>query len=185
MMYRGSKDQIQNSGADSPTSSLTGRRIYRVGAFGNYLFFDKLDLLGGYIHSQDDWQWTQGGPMSHYTATTIRGEADYYIKTGTVIMARFDRATANHRSQPTMHTQAWGIGARTRTDTTGNVVLRAAYHPGARWRSGRAGGHNRQTVQTRYPVHVVRRDDKCTKQFASSPSPASWRPCSWRRRAAT
>ena len=38
--------------------------FYRAGVFGNYLFFDKLDLLGGYIRSHDDWEWTQGGPMS-------------------------------------------------------------------------------------------------------------------------
>ena len=85
MMYRGTKDQNQT---DSQGNPFTFRPVIdRVGAFGNYLFFDKLDLLGGYIHSQDDWLWNQGGPMSHYTANTYRGEADYYIKTGTVIMA--------------------------------------------------------------------------------------------------
>ena len=74
--------------------------FYRVGAFGNYLFFDKLDLLGGYIHSQDDWRWDQTSPMSYYTADTYRGEADYYIKTGTVLMARMDRGTARSRRNP-------------------------------------------------------------------------------------
>ena len=45
-MYRGSKDQVQNAGAEM--SSLIVPVFYRAGVFGNYLFFDKLDLLGGY-----------------------------------------------------------------------------------------------------------------------------------------
>lgn len=125
MMYRGSKDQIQNAGA---SNQFTFRpTIWRTGAFANYLFFDKLDLLGGYIRSQDDWQWVQGGPMSHYIANTYRGEADYYIKTGTVIMARIDRGTSSIDPQPLMHTRAWGIGAEHALTDRGNVVMRAAF----------------------------------------------------------
>jgi hypothetical protein len=125
MMYRGSKDQIQNSGA---SNQFTYRpTIWRTGAFGNYLFFDKLDLLGGYIRSQDDWQWVQGGPMSNYIANTFRGEADYYLKTGTVIMARFDRGGETIAPQPTMRQQAWGIGGEHALTSLGNVVVRAAY----------------------------------------------------------
>ena len=126
MAYRGSKDQIQTA---SDGSQFTYRpTIYRAGAFGNYLFFDKLDLLGGYIHSQDDWQWTQGGPMSHFIANTYRGEADYYLKTGTVINVRYDHSYQTIAPNPTMHTQAWGIGGEHALTTLGNVVLRAAYN---------------------------------------------------------
>ena len=126
MMYRGSKDQIQNAGA---VNQFTYRpTFYRTGVFGNYLFFDKLDLLGGYIRSQDDWEWVQGGPMSHYIANTYRGEADYYIKTGTVINVRYDHALETLAPQPTMHTQAWGIGGEHALTSLGNVVLRAAYN---------------------------------------------------------
>ena len=126
IMYRGSKDQIQNSGLDN---QFTYRpTFYRVGTFGNYLFFDKLDLLGGYIRSQDDWLAAQPGPMSHYIANTYRGEADYYIKTGTVINVRLDRGTATIDPNPTMHTRAWGIGGEHALTSLGNVVLRAAYN---------------------------------------------------------
>ena len=126
MMYRGSKDQIQNSGA---SNQFTYRpTFYRVGAFANYLFFDKLDLLGGYIHSRDDWEWNQGDPLTHYTADTYRGEADYYLKTGTVVMARLDRGTSSIAPQPTMHTRAWGIGAEHALTQLGNVVVRASYN---------------------------------------------------------
>jgi len=125
MMYRGTKDQIQNSGADN---QFTFRpTIWRQGAFGNYLFFDKLDVLGGYIHSQDDWQWQQGGPTNHYLANTYRGEVDYYLKTGTVVMARIDRGTARITPQPNVHDRAWGVGAEHAMTDLGNVIARLAY----------------------------------------------------------
>ncbi len=126
MMYRGSKDQIQNAGA--PDQFTYRPTFYRVGAFGNYLFFDKLDLLGGYIHSHDDWEWTQGAKNQFYTADTYRGEADYYLKTGTVIMARIDRGTSSITTQPTMHTRAWGIGAEHALTSVGNIVGRISYN---------------------------------------------------------
>ena len=125
MMYRGSKDQIQNAGMENQfTYSPT---IWRYGAFGNYLFFDKLDLLGGFIRSQDDWQWVQNGPLTNYTANTYRGEVDYYIKTGTVLMARIDRGTESIAPQPVMHTRTWAIGGEHALTSMGNVVARAAY----------------------------------------------------------
>ena len=87
----------------------------------------------------------QTSPMSHYIADTYRGEVDYYLKTGTVINARLDRGTAKIDPQPTMHTRAWGIGGERALTPLGNVVLRAAYQPGARRRPGGACGHYRQT----------------------------------------
>ena len=126
MFYRGTKDQIQNSGAEN---QFTYRpTLDRVGAFGNYLFFDKLDLLGGYIHGRDDWEFVQGGPKANYTQNTYRGEADYYFKTGTVVMARADRGTATIPTQPTVHTRAWGIGAEHALSELGNVIVRASYN---------------------------------------------------------
>src|ERR1017187_8356120 len=126
LMYRGSKDQVQNAGtADEFTYRPT---FYRAGVFGNYLFFDKLDLLGGYIHGQDDWQFVQGGTKANYTQDTYRGEVDYYLKTGTALMARLDRGTATIPTQPTVHTRAWGLGLEHSMTQTGNVVLRASYN---------------------------------------------------------
>lgn len=125
MMYRGTKDQIQNSGA---TNEFTFRpTIWRSGVFGNYMLFQKLDLLGGYMRAQDDWEWTQGGTMSHYTQNSYRGEADYYLKDGTALMARFDRASQSINPQPLMHTRAWGVGAEHALTDMGNVVARANY----------------------------------------------------------
>ena len=125
MVYRGSKDQVQNAGA---VNEFTYRpTLWRSGAFGNYLFFDKLDLLGGYIRSQDDWQWVQQGPLTHSIANTYRGEADYYIKPGTVLMVRVDRSTQSIAPQPLMHTRVWSVGGEHALTDLGNVIARAAY----------------------------------------------------------
>lgn len=124
--YHGSKDQDQT---DPEGNDFTYRpTFYRAGVFGNYLFNDKLDILGGYIHSRDDWRWDQTSPMSNYTADNYRGEVDYYIKTGTVVMARIDRGTASIEPNPTVHTRAWGIGFEHSLTERGNVVARAAYN---------------------------------------------------------
>jgi hypothetical protein len=126
IMYRGSKDQVQNAGADN---EFTYRPVFtRAGIFGNYLFFDKLDILGGYIHGRDDWKADQADPISNYTQNTYRGEADYYLKTGTVFMARVDRGTATIPTQPTVHNRAWGIGVERSLTDMGNVVVRASYN---------------------------------------------------------
>ena len=128
MMYRGSKDQDQT---DPLGNDFTYRPVInRVGVFGNYLFFDKLDLLGGYMHSNDDWRWAQSGPgsTSSYIADSYRGEADYYIKTGTAIMARFDRGTAQIAPNPMVHTRAFGIGAEHALTPTGNIIVRGTYN---------------------------------------------------------
>jgi len=126
MFYRGSKDQIQNTGA---ANQFTYRPTFsRVGILGNYLFFDKLDLLGGFVRGQDDWQSVAKGPVGQYTSDSVRGEADYYLKTGTVVMARFDRSLQKIPGNPTMHSQAWGIGGEHALTQTGNVVVRASYN---------------------------------------------------------
>ena len=159
MIYRGTKDQNQNSGRQR--IQFTYRpTFYRVGVFGNYLFFDKLDLLGGY-HPQPGRlaMASRAARMSHYIANTYRGEADYYFKTGTVMMARYDRAHCNHRPNPTMHTQAWGIGGEHALTPLGNIVLRAAYNQEHDGDPVALAGHHRQTVQARHPIHVVRRDE--------------------------
>ena len=125
MGYHGQKDQVQNAGADNEFTYTPS--FDRIGVFGNYLFFDKLDILGGFIHGRDDWKDTVDGPTGNYIQNTYRGEVDYYPVTGTAIMARLDRGTANLPSQPTMHTRVWGIGAEHAMTARGNVVGRIAY----------------------------------------------------------
>ena len=106
----------QGSDTDSTASGnppFTYRpNIDRVGVFGNYLFFDKLDVLGGY-HSQPGRLAcrTRAARCRTTSANTYRGEADYYIKTGTVIMARFDRGTGNDCSAADRCTRRPGASA--------------------------------------------------------------------------
>ena len=126
MMYRGSKDQVQNAATES---EFTYRPVFdREGVFGNYLFFDKLDVLGGFIHGRDDWKAMSTDPVANYTQNTYRVEVDYYLKTVTAVMARLDRGTATVPSQPTVHNRAWGIGAVHALTDMGNVVVRASYN---------------------------------------------------------
>jgi hypothetical protein len=126
MAYRGTKDQVQNQGG--PDEFTYRPTLTRLGLLGNYLFFDKLDILGGYIRSRDDWQDTMGGPKTSYISNGFRGEMDYYVKTGFALMARYDRLNQTVAGGPVTHTQAWGVGAEKGLTPLGNVVIRATYN---------------------------------------------------------
>jgi hypothetical protein len=125
MAYHGTKDQIQNVGA--PDEFTYRPNIRRYGVFGNYLFFDKLDVLGGYMRDDDDWQDEQGNPLTHFISNGYRAEVDYYIQTGFAVMARFDRMKQTIGAGTPNYTDAWRIGSEKALTALGNVVLRASY----------------------------------------------------------
>jgi hypothetical protein len=135
MMYRGTKDQIQNIGAMNQFTFTP--TIWRTGAFGNYLFFDKLDLLGGYIRSQDDWQWVQNGPGDHGEGRSRHPE---------------------HRSPAADAHACLEHWRRTCADGPGQCSCTGCIHPGARRRSAGADRHHRQAFQIRCSIHVVTGD---------------------------
>ena len=125
MTYRGTKDQVQNAGADD---EFTFRpTIRRYGVFGNYLFADKLDVLGGYLRSSDDWQDAAAGKTTRFISNGYRAELDYHIQRGFVVMARYDRMKQSLSSGPATHTEAWNFGSEKALTEMGNVVLRATY----------------------------------------------------------
>ena len=62
MTYHGTKDQVQNQGA--PDQFTYRPNIRRYGVFGNYLFFDKLDVLGGYLRERRRLAGRAGQPRS-------------------------------------------------------------------------------------------------------------------------
>ena len=125
MTYYGKKDQVQNQGA---ADEFTYRPIIRrYGVFGNYLFFDKLDVLGGYLRSNDDWQDEPGATVTHFISNGYRAELDYYIQRGFAVMARYDRMKQTIASGPANHTEAWSLGSEKALTEMGNVVLRATY----------------------------------------------------------
>lgn len=126
MTYYGTKDQIQNQG--TPDEFTYRPNIHRYGLFANYFFFDKLDLLGGYIRNSDDWKDTLSGPTMTYVGNGVRGEVDYYLQRGFALMARYDRLGQRIGSGPTYNTHAWGIGAEKALTELGNVVIRGTYN---------------------------------------------------------
>jgi hypothetical protein len=125
MTYDGRKDQIQNQGADDQFTFHP--HIRRYGVFGNYLFFDKLDVIGSYLRSNDDWQAELTDTPGRFTNNAWRAEVDYYIQRGMAVMARYDRLNFNVTDIGKSHTNAWAIGALKALTERGNVVARASY----------------------------------------------------------
>lgn len=125
LAYHGTKDQVQNQGA---ADEFTFRpNIRRYGVFGNYLFFDKLDVLGGYLRSSDDWQDEAGAKLTRFTSNGYRAEVDYYLQRGCALMARYDRLKQNIAAGPANHTEAWSVGGEKALTELGNVVVRGTY----------------------------------------------------------
>jgi hypothetical protein len=126
MTYYGRKDQVQNQGG--PDEFTFRPKIRRYGVFGNYLFFDKLDVLGGYLRSRDAWQDAVDSKTTDFTSNGYRGELDYYVQRGWALMARYDRLNQKIAGGPAANTEAWGIGSEKALTQLGNVVIRATYN---------------------------------------------------------
>jgi hypothetical protein len=124
--YYGSKDQVQNQGA--PEEFTFRPKIRRYGVFGNYLFFDKLDVLGGYLRSRDDWKDQLDSNTAYYTSNGFRGEVDYYLRRGFALMSRYDRLNQNIAGGPFLRTSIWSVGGEKALTEMGNVVIRATYN---------------------------------------------------------
>jgi hypothetical protein len=125
MTYQGTKDMVQNQGT---ADEFTYRpRVRRYGIFGNYLFFDKLDVLGGYMRSNDDWQDTAGAKNTQFISNGYRAELDYYLQRGFAVMARGDFMKHSIGGGPATHYNAWNIGSEKALTELGNVVIRATY----------------------------------------------------------
>lgn len=125
MTYYGRKDQVQNAG--TPDEFTFRPTIRRYGVFGNYLFFDKLDVLGGYVRSRDDWKEAANAGTTEFISNGYRGELDYYFRPGFAVMARYDRLNQTLSGGPTLHTDAWAVGGSKALTKLGNVIVRASY----------------------------------------------------------
>lgn len=126
LTYQGTKDQVQNQG--TPDEFTFRPRIRRYGVFGNYLFFDKLDVLGGYLRNRDDWKDTADGQTTNFISNGYRGEVDYYVQRGWALMGRYDRLNQSLAGGPSTHTEAWSVGSEKALTQLGNVVVRATYN---------------------------------------------------------
>jgi len=126
LTYYGHKYQVQNQGG--PDEFTFYPAIRRNGIFGNYYFFDHLDVLGGYLRANDDWKLTADGSTGSYTSNGFRAEVDYFIQRGFPIMARYDRLNQNTTGTGRTHTQLWAVGAQKALTDMGNIILRASYN---------------------------------------------------------
>lgn len=124
--YYGSKDLIQNSGL---ATQFTYRPIIRrQGVFANYMIRNKLDVLGGYMHTRDDWETVAATPAGYYRANDFFGELDYYLRPGLALAGRYDllkqQITAGVGDEP-IH--EWTAAIDKNLTRAGNIVARAAY----------------------------------------------------------
>lgn len=124
LAYRGRKEQESLDGQETFTFRPD---IRRYGVFGNYLFFDKLDVQGGYLRSEDDWKWALAGAMARATSDSFRGEVDYYFIPGLAVMGRFDRLNQQMPGGRRSHLRSWAAGAAKALTPTGNIIIRASY----------------------------------------------------------
>jgi hypothetical protein len=148
--YYGRKDQIQNAGA--PDQFTFNPTIRRQGLFANYMIKYKVDLLGGYLHSNDSWQSVAGGTLGRFTANDYYGAVDYYISQGLAVSGRYDvlhqRVTDGVGSQ-SVHD--WTVGVSKTLTPSGNIISRAAYSA----LSGRDPLSAVKTTDKRFQVDVA------------------------------
>ncbi len=126
MTVHGSKDQVQDPGLDTQFNYRP--TIRRYGLFGNYLFFDKLDVLGGYMRGRDDWQGIVSGAITNLSTNGWRGEVDYYFFPGFAVMARYDQLNQTIAGTPTTRSSNWGVGTEKALTELGNVIIRGSYN---------------------------------------------------------
>ena len=123
--YYGQKDLTQNSGL--PEQFTFHPHIRRQGVFANYMFRYKVDFLGGYMRSNDDWQSIEGGPLGRYTANSYCGAIDYYILQGLAVSARYDILRQQITGTGAQSIHDWTVGVNKTLTPSGNVIGRMAY----------------------------------------------------------
>lgn len=124
--YYGTKNQIQNAGADNQFTYQP--HIRRQGIFGNYMIANRVDLLGGYLRNHDDWEYVEGVSGNYFNGNDGFFAVDYYLKPGFALSGRYDLLKQNITAGvgPTsMHQLSAGIN---KTFTrSGNIVGRIGY----------------------------------------------------------
>lgn len=123
--YYGKKDNFAGDGVTTfhPT-------IRRQGIFGNYMLKNKVDFLGGYMHSNDDWLPAAGAAPSKFIGNDFYVAVDYYIKQGLAVSGRYDelRQEITGSSGVGLHsTHDWTAGVNRALTRSGNIIGRVAY----------------------------------------------------------
>ena len=124
--YYGKKFLTQNLGA--PNQFQYYPVIRRQGVFANYMFPFKVDLLGGYLRSRDDWSDPATGTPGSYQGNDFYVESTYYIRTGTALAGRYDRLEQKvPLGLGRQGNRSWEIGFEQALTKSGNVVVRVGY----------------------------------------------------------
>jgi hypothetical protein len=126
--YYGTKDNLQT---DPTGAQFTFQpHIRRQGVFANYKLLSKVDLLGGFMHSDDDWKAVQNGVLSKFIGNDYYGAVDYYINPGLAVSGRFDRLNQRITGATGVglqNTHDWTVGVNKTFTPSGNIVGRVAY----------------------------------------------------------
>ena len=123
--YYGSKDLTQNAGlANQFTYHPT---IRRQGLFGNYMFFNKVDALGGYLHSRDAWQSMAGVSGGYFTGNDFFGELNYYIVPGLALSGRYDILHQHIDGIGATGIHDWTAAVNKNLTRSGNIVTGLGY----------------------------------------------------------
>ncbi len=126
VVYEGRKSQIQNLSANNQFSFNS--QVRRIGAFGNYMIGrDKIDVLGGFMHGNDDWQDPATQAPGAYLTNGGFGEINYYLRRGFALAGRYDllHQDVTGGLHPTT-SEEWQVGVEKAFTPTGNIVGRIA-----------------------------------------------------------
>jgi hypothetical protein len=89
----------------------------------------RIDILGGYLHSDDDWQVTQDGQIGAFRGNDYFIATDYYRKTGFAVAARYDRLNQKLFQGPGLQaTYQWTAGISKAFTRSGNIVGRLSFN---------------------------------------------------------
>ena len=82
------------------------------------------------MHSNDDWQAVQGGPLSNFIGNDYYGAVDYYIKQGLAVSGRYDllhQKITGTSGVGLQSTHDWTMGVNKTFTSSGNIIGRIAY----------------------------------------------------------
>jgi hypothetical protein len=124
--YYGKKDQIQNSGTDTQFTYRPALR--RTGVFANYMIDYKVDALGGYMHSKDDWETISGVTGGYFRSNDYFGEIDYYPTQLLALSGRYDMLKQQITAGPGLQsTDQWSAAINRSLIRSGAIVGRLGY----------------------------------------------------------
>jgi hypothetical protein len=126
--YYGKKDQ---NNTDALGNAFTFHPVIRrQGVFANYMFKYTVDVLGGYLHSHDDWAFAATGPFGNFVGDDYYVAVDYYVWQGFALSGRYDRLNQQITGVGGVgkqNTHDWTVGVNKTFTLSGNIIGRISY----------------------------------------------------------